>query len=98
LWRNKGKQEYLYWRRSIDHLSHLPGPHPRLGKRPAAIATRAGDRQLFIRTEETIPALLSATQELHYYCRLIVRLEKSKADKAPNHMNQLNLSPFCYIS
>jgi hypothetical protein len=54
----------------------------------AAIAPLAGDRQLFLHTEESIPALLSAKQELHYYCRQIIRHDKSKADKAPNHMNK----------
>jgi hypothetical protein len=39
----------------VRHLSHLPGSHPRPGK-PAAIAPWAGDRQLFLRTECSIPA------------------------------------------
>jgi hypothetical protein len=71
----------------LCHLSHLLGMHPRPAKTHATIASWAGDRQLFLRTEESIPALLSATQELQYYCRQIVRIDKRKTHKAPNHMN-----------
>jgi hypothetical protein len=40
----------------VRHLTHLPGPHPRPGKTTEAIAPQAGDQQLFLHTEENIPA------------------------------------------
>jgi hypothetical protein len=63
---------------SLDHTDKLRalGAHPRLGKMAAATAPYAGERQLFLRTEESIPAY---QQELHYYC--------TQVDKAPSLIN-----------
>jgi hypothetical protein len=52
-------------RHCLSLISDFPGPHPRPGKTHAEIAPRADDRRIFLRTVESIPALLSTMQELH---------------------------------